>query len=142
MSHFTLLFSACQAVKLRKVNLCILAQKEGLKIVFYDRYVELCKRNGVSPTTAALEMGLSKATPTKWKRDKSTPSGKTLKVIADYFGVTTMELLDESTVETRSQLRDSFAYRTLFDTLPGATDADLLEAAALIARRKEERNIK
>ena len=108
--------------------------------MFYDRYVEFCKRDGVSPTTAAVEMGLSKATPTKWKRSGATPSGKTLKVIADYFGVTTNELLDDSTAATRSYLRDSFAYRTLFDTLEDATDADLLEAAALIARRKEERN--
>ncbi len=43
---------------------------------------------------------------------------------------------------TRNELRDNYAYRLLFDTANGATDADLLEAAALIARRKEERENK
>ena len=37
-------------------------------------------------------------------------------------------------------MRDSMAIRILFDTLEDATDADILEAAATIARRKEERD--
>lgn len=64
--------------------------------MFYDKYIELCRFKGVSPTTAALEMGFSKATPTKWKKSKSYPSGKNLKKIAEYFGVTEFFLLQDN----------------------------------------------
>ena len=46
---------------------------------------------------------------------------------------------EEEKPSVREELRDNYAYRLLFNTAEGATDADLLEAAALIARRKEER---
>lgn len=39
----------------------------------------------------------------------------------------------------REELRENYAYRVLFDAANGATTADLLEAAALMQRRKEER---
>lgn len=115
--------------------------------MFYDKYVELCKQKGVTPTAAALEIGLSKATPTKWKRSGYTPSGDNLKKIAVYFGITESELLsdekiqlaDTKQVELREDIRNSYAFRILYDTLEDATDADILEAAAIIARRKEER---
>ena len=121
--------------------------------MFYDKYVELCDQRNISPTAAALEIGLSKATPTKWKTSGATPSGDNLKKIAAYFGVTESDLLsdeniqlpasnDESSkrIELREDLRNNMAFRILFDTLEDATDADMLEAAATIARRKEERD--
>lgn len=67
--------------------------------MFYDKYVELCKQKGVTPTAAALEIGLSKATPTKWKRSGATPSGDNLKKIAAYFGITESELLSEEKIQ-------------------------------------------
>lgn len=121
--------------------------------MFYDKYVELCAMKNVSPTAAAREIGLSKATPTKWKTSGATPSGDNLKKIAAYFGVTESDLLSDESVqlpvrnseeskrlELREDMRDSMAIRILFDTLEDATDADILEAAATIARRKEERD--
>ena len=68
--------------------------------MFYDIYVALCKKKGVSPTKAALEIGLSKATPTTWTKRGLTPQGETLAKIADYFGVSVGYLLgteDEKT---------------------------------------------
>lgn len=47
--------------------------------------------------------------------------------------------LDETEKEIRERIRNSYAYRALFDTASGAADSDLLEAAALIQKRKEER---
>lgn len=46
---------------------------------------------------------------------------------------------DDMHIQLREDLRNSYAFRVLYDTAEGATDADLLEAAALLARRKEER---
>ena len=61
--------------------------------MFYDVFVELCQQKGVKPTTAAVEMGFSKATPTKWKKTGATPRGETLRTIAAYFGVSESYLL-------------------------------------------------
>lgn len=121
--------------------------------MFYDKYVELCSQKNISPTAAAREIGLSKATPTKWKTSGATPSGDNLKKIAAYFSVTESDLLsdesiqlsvkkdeDSKHIELREDLRNSMAFRILYDTLDGATEADMLEAAANIARRKEERD--
>lgn len=121
--------------------------------MFYDKYVELCSQKNISPTAAAREIGLSKATPTKWKTSGATPSGDNLKKIAAYFGVTESDLLSDESIqlptkknesskhiELREDLRNSMAFRILYDTLDGATEADMLEAAANIARRKEERD--
>lgn len=65
--------------------------------MFYDRFKQLCDRKGVSCNKAALEIGLSNATPTKWKKTGATPVGETLDKIAAYFGVTTDYLLGKET---------------------------------------------
>lgn len=46
---------------------------------------------------------------------------------------------DSNPYTIREELRDSYSFRILYDAIDGASDADLLEAAALIMRRKEER---
>lgn len=61
--------------------------------MFYDLYLELCKEKGVTPTRAAIEIGISKATPTTWKKRGLTPQGETLNKIANYFDVSTDYLL-------------------------------------------------
>lgn len=61
--------------------------------MFYDLYLELCKKKGISPTRAAVEIGLSKSTPTTWKKRELTPQGDALNKIAAYFDVSTDYLL-------------------------------------------------
>lgn len=68
--------------------------------MFYDRFLELCRRRGVAPTRAAIEAGLSKATVSKWKANPETQiSGKALAELSAYFGVTPNELLGETLPE-------------------------------------------
>jgi transcriptional regulator with XRE-family HTH domain len=61
--------------------------------VFYDNYLRLCIKNHVSPTGAALDIGISKPSVNRWKNG-ATPTDATLLRIADYFGVTVAELLE------------------------------------------------
>lgn len=68
--------------------------------MFYDRFVDLCRQKGVPPTRAALEIGLSKSTPTSWKNRGLTPQGETLNKIADYFAVSVDYLLGNEQKET------------------------------------------
>lgn len=64
--------------------------------MFYDKFKQLCDMKGVSCNKAALEIGLSNATPTKWKKTRATPDGVTLKKVADYFDVPVDYLLGTS----------------------------------------------
>lgn len=61
--------------------------------MFYDTFKALCDARNISVTRAAIEIGLSKATPTSWKNRGLTPQGETLTKIADYFGVSVGYLL-------------------------------------------------
>lgn len=61
--------------------------------MFYDRFKALCKSKGISCNRAAVEIGLSNATPTVWKNRGITPNGETLERIAEYFNVSTDYLL-------------------------------------------------
>lgn len=61
--------------------------------MFYDRFKEMCTKKGVSCNKAAMEIGLSNSTATKWKKTGATPDAKTISKIAEYFGVTVDFLL-------------------------------------------------
>ena len=74
--------------------------------MFYDRFKQLCDSRGVSCNKAALEIGLSNATPTKWKKTGATPVGETLDRIAAYFDVSTDYLLGKEKTLTVSGERD------------------------------------
>ena len=66
--------------------------------MFYDKFVQICKSKGISPSRAAIEAGLSKSTVTKWKTTPDAePTGAALKKITEYFGITIAELLGEET---------------------------------------------
>lgn len=54
--------------------------------MFYERFIKLCEIKGVTPATAAKEIGLSNSVTTYWKRG-SVPKIDTMKKIADYFGI-------------------------------------------------------
>lgn len=78
--------------------------------MFYDKFVELCKAKGVKPTVAAVEMGLSKATPSKWKRTEATPQTETLTLVANYFGVSVNSLIEVEDSNSLDDMLDGFTY--------------------------------
>lgn len=55
--------------------------------MFFDKFKQLCDDRGITPSKAAIAMGLSNSTPTKWKKYGVTPDGKTLTKVCDFFGV-------------------------------------------------------
>ena len=69
--------------------------------MFWDRYLELCKRDGVRPTRAALDAGLSKGSVNNWKQSylkgiDAQPSASTARKLAEYFHVSVDYLLNET----------------------------------------------
>lgn len=64
--------------------------------MFYDRFLELCKRAGVAPTRAALDAGISKSLVSKWKSNEAKePSPEVIRKLAEYFGVSNYEILED-----------------------------------------------
>ena len=69
--------------------------------MFYDNFIQLCKKHGVSPSKAAVDAGLSKSTVTKWKTTPDArPTGTAIKKLSDYFCVPISELLNEEEKKT------------------------------------------
>lgn len=74
--------------------------------MFYDNFVYLCKKHGVSPSKAAIDAGLSKSTVTKWKTTPDAqPTGNAIKKLSEYFCVPISELLNE---EDQKESPDEF----------------------------------
>jgi transcriptional regulator with XRE-family HTH domain len=64
----------------------------GVFCMFWDNYVALCSKHGVSPNAVAAELGKSSGSVTAWKNGAS-PRETTIKQIADYFRVSVDVLL-------------------------------------------------
>ena len=72
--------------------------------MFYDKYTELCKMKGVSPSKAAEEAGFAKSLVTKWRVNKTEmPSPDILSKLSDYFHLTVSELLGEEKEKSPSE---------------------------------------
>lgn len=71
--------------------------------MFYDRYAVLCKEKGISPSKAATEMGINKATVSVWKTKGTSPQIVQLEKIADYFDVSTDYLLGKTSQKNHSE---------------------------------------
>lgn len=62
--------------------------------MFYDKYCELCKLKGITPTRAASEIGIGMGTPTTWKKRGTYPNPAQAKKVAQYFNVSIDWLMD------------------------------------------------
>lgn len=71
--------------------------------MFYDRYQQLCKAIGKTPSRVAIETGISKGTVSTWKNLGRTPQTAQLQKLADYFGVSIDQLLDENKKRSRGE---------------------------------------
>lgn len=112
--------------------------------MFYDRFIELCKQKGVSPTRAALEAGISKSLVSKWKSNAAKePSPEVLRKIADYFGISPYEVLEakeEKSLDSEDQelneylemLRARPEMKMMFQLAKGATKEDVEKAVRVI----------
>lgn len=98
-------------------------------MLFYDKFVEMCKAKGVAPTRASLDIGLSKTAPIRWRTSGSTPQGKTLSRIAEYFNVSVSELVGDEEDKPLTSWQVKSVVEAAFwdgdDELTSADKADL-----------------
>lgn len=60
-------------------------------MTFWEQLTKLCITSGISPNKLCKDLGLSNATATHWKQG-AKPSPKNIKLIADYFKMSEIEL--------------------------------------------------
>ena len=63
--------------------------------MFFNRFKALCDERNISVYRACTEIGLNRSAVAKWKSG-GRPNGTTASKLADYFGVTTDYLLEQT----------------------------------------------
>ncbi|MBQ3193469.1 MAG: helix-turn-helix transcriptional regulator [Oscillospiraceae bacterium] len=63
--------------------------------MFFNRLKALCDERGISPYKACMDIGLNRSAVAKWKTG-GQPNGTTAAKLAEYFGVTTDYLLEQT----------------------------------------------
>lgn len=110
--------------------------------MFYDKFVSLCKEKGVAPTRAALDIGLSKSAPIKWRTTGATPNGETLNKIAEYFSVSASVLFGEETKKAptpKGEREMDDLTNEILNELEGMSHAEILLVKERIQKIKESR---
>ena len=110
--------------------------------MFYDKFVSLCKEKGVAPTRAALDIGLSKSAPIKWRTTGATPNGETLNKIAEYFSVSVSVLFEEETKKAptpKGEREMDDLTNEILNELEGMSHAEILLVKERIQKIKESR---
>ena len=106
--------------------------------MFYDNFMLLCEKNQIRPYTALKNIGIeSKSILSRW-RAGATPRSTTVKMIADYFGVTPEELLfgikKEPSIPTDEELGKNDAMWSAYDGVLESTNGLSLHDTDIILK--------
>lgn len=115
-------------------------------MAFYDNYVRLCAERNISPSAAALDIGIKKSNVTYWKNGRNNPSDVTLIKIADYFGVTVEELMGKGIKKERpaeggtlsGEDKEAAELREIWNSADENERRDLLEMARMLKNRRKQ----
>lgn len=116
--------------------------------MFWENFVRLCAEHNTKPNPVAKELGFSSGSVTDWKNGKK-PRPTTVQKIADYFGVTVDDLLQEKKppaaemeedelTELLQELKTRPEMRMLFSLAKGATKEDVELAVQIIERMRRQ----
>ena len=113
--------------------------------MFFNRFKDLCDEKNISVYRACTDIGLNRSAVAKWKAG-GRPNGTTAAKLADYFGVTTDYLLEQSDdkapSEPRRAVSDEDIKFALFGGSGEITDAmydEVMRLAAFIRQREENK---
>ncbi len=111
--------------------------------MFFNRFKALCDEKNISVYRACTDIGLNRSAVAKWKAG-GRPNGTTAAKLADYFGVTTDYLLEQTdqrtAVESPRTVSDDDIKFALFGGSGEITDAmyDEVKRFAAFIRQREE----
>ena len=100
---------------------------------FSLRFKQLCKENGVTQKKALEEMGLHRNAAQRWS--EGSPSTEALLKIAEYFGITTDEVLGVDNKKTPTPERGARDYLAIMNAFDKA-DESTREAILLLLKLK------
>ncbi|MBQ8382319.1 MAG: helix-turn-helix transcriptional regulator [Clostridia bacterium] len=106
--------------------------------MFWSIFEKMCAQQGETPNGVAKKMGLSNATTTKWKNG-STPSGKTLQMLADYFHCSVDYLLGKANVVSPQSTEQSPDDNEFLDLFRNMSQEDRLEIVRLMLEKKNKK---
>ena len=111
--------------------------------MFFDKYSELCKKKGKTPTGVAIELNVSRATVNYWKNG-NVPKQETLKKIANYFNVSVDYLLGNEKQKNPATDSDEMLMFALYggdnaDITPGMLE-DVRNFAQYIREKNKGKN--
>ena len=72
--------------------------------MFWNNFVSLCNKQGMSPNAVAAKLGFGKSAVTYWKNG-TIPNGKSLAKIAEFFEIAVDDLLSAKKSLCRSTIR-------------------------------------
>ena len=78
---------------------------------FYNKIVMLCREKGINPSKMADDIGISRSAPKNWAEKGTIPDEKTIKKIADYFGVPVDYLAGKPNGENKNDQTDNDDFR-------------------------------
>jgi transcriptional regulator with XRE-family HTH domain len=79
--------------------------------MFWNNFVELCKKNNVTPNGLAKQLSISSGSITSWKQGR-VPKWQTLTMLAEHFGVTVEELIADEKVSPPGELPQGLDEKT------------------------------
>ena len=111
--------------------------------MFFDKYSELCKKKGKTPTGVAIELHVSRATVNYWKNG-NVPKQDTLIKIANYFNVSVDYLLGNEKQKNPATDSDEMLMFALYggdnaDITPGMLE-DVRNFAQYIREKNKGKN--
>lgn len=94
--------------------------------MFYDRFIELCNLKKIKPTALLKQLGLTYGNLTRWQKGASV-SLDTVKVIAEYFGVTIDYFFDDDdnnrVIEyVGDEEQNTYTFKNLYESLKSHPD--------------------
>lgn len=106
--------------------------------MFYQNFIKLCEERNVSRGAVCQAVGLSDNAWRRWSNG-STPNGKSLKAIADFFGVEPKAMLADASdgMAARQEAFERPEMKILFDAAKDAPASAILEAALNLMKKKE-----
>lgn len=107
--------------------------------MFYEIYIGLCAEKNISPTKAAVEIGLSNAAPTGWKQG-AVPRDSAIQKIAEYFGVSVAYLKGESDIKNPAALEGNEIEKEvlrLFNNIPNDKQVEAMRYLKFLSTQNE-----
>ena len=106
----------------------------------YEIFAKLMADRGLTSYRVAMDTGVSQATLSDWKRDRSTPKLPKLQKLADYFGVSIEYLMGTAMhsegVSTAPPTDEELKFALFGDR---QIDDEILEEVKALARFTQER---